>query len=81
MSEVALDIEIRIGTMLSIEVAVARWDDPALDHAVVASRADLRLGRTAAAGEDDGANDVEVAAQSKPDLELLWIPACTEANC
>ena len=51
------------------------WDMEAFDHAIVAARAYLGLSRTAAAGEDDSPNRIEVASQMELELEssALWL--------
>jgi hypothetical protein len=42
-------------------VGVARWYNPSLDHSIIASSANLRLGRTTTASEDDSSNDIKMA--------------------
>ena len=49
---------------------VVAWDVEALDQAIIAGSTDLRFARAASAGEYDGADDAEVPAETKAELEV-----------
>jgi hypothetical protein len=69
MGEIAGDIQIVCAGMHSPLVLVPRWDNPSLHGSVIASSANFRLARGPSTTEYDRPHSVQVAPESKPDLE------------
>lgn len=55
---------------MGAETTESRRNDPSFDRPIIAAGADFRLRGTPATGKDHGANDIQVPAECKPDVEI-----------